>query len=71
MQVIELQYNNEFITETMRLQSIYFATFGNKGCFVQMSGALYKKFYSHKFASKTCLIYIFRTSLKFSFEYLT
>ena len=45
MHVIELQY-------------IDFATFGNKGCCVQLSGVLYKKkVYSHNFASKTRLIY--------------
>ena len=35
--------NYAFITVTMRLQSIDFATFENKGCCVQMSKAVYKK----------------------------
>ena len=35
-----------------------FVAFENKGCCFQMSEVLYKKVYSHNFASKTLLIYI-------------
>ena len=63
--------NYEFITETMRLQSIDFTTFENKGCCVQISGALYKKRFTRIILLLRPISYIFHTFLKFSFKYLT